>query len=330
MKLMTGLLSGLVIFLLIAGCVSSNAGVKSSASLVETPTQAPVSGPIAMPPMPQDTGFTVPVPVGPIAAPGEIIEPVPGGVIDWGARVVRARGAGVLDPGDENRARARLMAERAATVVAQRNLLEIIKGVRVDADTKVENFVTSYDVIFSRVEGVVKGARPVGPAKYDSVNGVVEVELEVSLDGPQSVADALVPALNQQSGEVATQVSSQVREFFRQYSGLVLDAGNSGLKPALFPKIYDEAGNLLLDTRELYRYTGERGQAVLNYINRLDEILNRPEFARAPLVIKIKAVRGKLGSDIVISRQDADRLKWLKDGAKFLFEAGRLIVRLLL
>lgn len=330
MKLMTGLLSGLVIFLLIAGCVSSNAGVKSSASLVETPTQAPVSGPIAMPPMPQDTGFTVPVPVGPIAAPGEIIEPVPGGVIDWGARVVRARGAGVLDPGDENRARARLMAERAATVVAQRNLLEIIKGVRVDADTKVENFVTSYDVIFSRVEGVVKGARPVGPAKYDSVNGVVEVELEVSLDGPQSVADALVPALNQQSGEVATQVSSQVREFFRQYSGLVLDAGNSGLKPALFPKIYDEAGNLLLDTRELYRYTGERGQAVLNYINRLDEILNRPEFARAPLVIKIKAVRGKLGSDIVISRQDADRLKWLKDGAKFLFETGRLIVRLLL
>jgi len=329
-KLMTGLLSGLVIFLLIAGCVSSNAGVKSSASLVETPTQAPVSGPIAMPPMPQDTGFTVPVPVGPIAAPGEIIEPVPGGVIDWGARVVRARGAGVLDPGDENRARARLMAERAATVVAQRNLLEIIKGVRVDADTKVENFVTSYDVIFSRVEGVVKGARPVGPAKYDSVNGVVEVELEVSLDGPQSVADALVPALNQQSGEVATQVSSQVREFFRQYSGLVLDAGNSGLKPALFPKIYDEAGNLLLDTRELYRYTGERGQAVLNYINRLDEILNRPEFARAPLVIKIKAVRGKLGSDIVISRQDADRLKWLKDGAKFLFETGRLIVRLLL
>lgn len=322
-----------VIFLLglmVAGCVSSSAGVKSAGSPVGAPTQAPVAGPIQMPPVPQDTEFTVPVPVGPIAAPNEVVEPVPGGVIDWGARVVRARGFGVLDPADENLSRARLMAERAAVVVAQRNLLEIIKGVRVDSDTKVENFVTRYDVIYTRVEGVIKGARQTGPARYDSAAGIVEVELEVALDGPQSVADALLPALGPQSGELSAQVSPAVREFFRQYSGLVLDAGNTGLKPALFPKIYDESGNLLLDTRELYRYTGSTGQAVLNYITRLDEILSRPEFARQPLVLKIKEVRGKLGSDIVISRQDAERLKWLRDGAKFLLDAGRLLVRLIL
>jgi hypothetical protein len=217
--------SGLAVVVLTAGCVSSSAGVKAASGPVEGPTQAPVSGPVAMPRLPRDSGWTVPVPVGPIAAPGEIVEPVPGGVIDWGARVVRARGSGVLDPADENRSRARLMAERAAVVVAQRNLLEIIKGVRVDADTKVENFVTSYDVIYTRVEGVVKGARPVGPAKYDSAAGVVEVELEVSLDGPQSVADALQPALGAGTGSVQAEVSPAVQEFFRQYSGLVLDAG---------------------------------------------------------------------------------------------------------
>ncbi|MEO0010252.1 MAG: hypothetical protein ABIK51_07015 [candidate division WOR-3 bacterium] len=318
--------------LLLSGvqCVSSGANVRSAGGSVQTPAQAPVAGPVQMPPMPQDTGFTVPVPVGPIAPPNEIVEPVPGGVIDWGARVVRARGSGVLDPADENLSRARLMAERAAVVVAQRNLLEIIKGVRVDSDTKVENFVTRYDVIYTRVEGVIKGARQTGPARYDSAAGIVEVELEVALDGPQSVADALLPALGPQSGEIRAQVSPAVREFFKQYSGLVLDAGNTGLKPALFPKIYDESGNLLLDTRELYRYTGSTGQTVLNYITRLDEILSRPEFARQPLVLKIKEVRGRLGSDIVISRQDAEKLKWLKDGAKFLLEAGRLIVRLIL
>ncbi len=310
------------LLVLAVGCVSSNAGVKAASG--------PVSEPVVMPRLPRDSGWTAPMPVGPIAAPGEIVEPVPGGVIDWGARVVRARGAGVLDPADENLSRARVMAERAAVVVAQRNLLEIIKGVRVDADTRVENFVTSYDVIYTRVEGVVKGARPAGPARYDSAAGVVEVELEVSLDGPQSVADALLPALESKAEAVSAQVSPAVQEFFRQYSGLVLDAGETGLKPALFPKIYDEQGNLLLDTRELYRYTGGRGQAMLNYIRQLDEILNRPEFSRVPLVVKIKAVRGRLGSDIVISRQDAERLKWLKDGAKFLYEAGRLIVRLLL
>ena len=41
---------------------------------------------------------------------------------------VAVRGAGVLDPGNSNRDLAWQMAQRAATVVAQRNLLEIVKG----------------------------------------------------------------------------------------------------------------------------------------------------------------------------------------------------------
>lgn len=327
---MKGVFCCLSLIVLCLGCFSSEQRVRSASQPVSVPTQAPVEGPIQMPPIPKDTGSTVPLPVIPITKPGEVTEPVPGGVIDWGARVVRARGSGVLDPADENPARARLMAERAAVVVAQRNLLEIIKGVRVDSDTKVENFVTQYDVIYTRVEGVVKGARQLGPARYDSLAGVVEVELEVSLDGPKSVVDALNPVLGTPASGPAPEVSAQVQEFFRQYSGLVLDAGNTGLKPALFPKIYDEDGNLLLDTRDIYQYTGSTGQAVLNYIAKLDEILSRPEFSKQPLVLRIKQVRGKMGSDIVISREDAGKLKWLRQGAKFLFEAGRFIVRLLL
>ncbi len=311
------------------GCASPTATVRQ-AGAATTPTQAPVSGPIEMPRIPEEE-FTLPAPVADIVKPGEIVEPVPGGAIDWGAGVVRARGSGVIDPGDPNPARARLMAERAAVVVAQRNLLEIIKGVRVDSDTKVENFVTRYDVIYSHVEGVVRGARQVGPAKFDSLAGIVEVELEVNLTGPQSVADALNPAFTPApTAQPPTTASAAVREFFRQYSGLVLDAGNTGLKPALFPKIYDEDGNILLDTRDYYQFTGATGQQFLYYINRLDEILARPEFAGQPLVLKIKQVRGKLGADIVLSRQDADRLKWLKDGARFLFDAGRFLVKLLL
>jgi len=317
-------------FFLFVSCISSSAAVKS-VSTAQVPTEAPVSGPVQMPPIPRETSAIVPLPVEEIVSPGEVVEPVPGGVIDWGAKVVRARGSGVVDPGDRNPGRARLMAERAAVVVAQRNLLEIIKGVRVDSDTKVENFVTKFDVIYTHLEGIVKGARQVGPAQFDSATGVVEVELEVNLAGPQSVTDALEPALLQ-PGAITPEVktTASVREFLQKYSALVFDAGNSGLKPALFPKIYDEAGNLLLDTKELYQYTGTTGQKVVHYIGKLDEILSRPEFAHQPLVLKIKQVRGKMGTDIVLSKEDADKLKWLKDGAKFLFDAGRFLVKLLL
>lgn len=316
----------LTVFIFVS-CVSSGTGVRATGS-TRVPTEAPVSEPVQMPPMPKEEVGVVPVEE--IVSPGEVAEPVPGGVIDWGARVVRARGSGVVDPGDPNPARARLMAERAAVVVAQRNLLEILKGVRVDADTRVENFVTKFDVIYTHLEGIVKGARQVGPAQFDSASGVVEVELEVNLVGAQSVAEALAPALGQTKTAAPEMQASGVREFFQKYSALVFDAGNSGLKPSLFPKIYDSAGNLLLDTKELYQYTGTTGQKVVHYIGKLDEILSRPEFANQPLVLKVKQVRGKLGADMVLSKEDADKLKWIKDGARFLLDAGRLLIKLLL
>jgi hypothetical protein len=307
--------------LLVAGCPSTATVATSSVA-----TNVPISQPPAA-----DTGtFTIPTPLGPISAPGAVTEPLPGGTIDWSGKVVRARGTGVLDPGNTNRAQARLMAERAAVVVAQRNLLEIIRGVRVDSDTKVQNFMTQYDVVYTHVEGIVKGARQLGDAKYDSVAGTVEVELEASMYGPDGVEGAVQPALGA-GGEVSSaSLSPQVREFFQQYGGLVMDAGSTGLQPALFPKIYDENGNLLLDTKDYLSYAGQPGAYAVQFVNSLDQILARPEFARQPLVLKVKEVRGKLGADIVIGRNDADKLKWLKDGAKFLLDAGRFLVKLML
>lgn len=325
----TGLVLVLSLVVLATGCVS-RATVRQSS--VETTT--PVGGPAQTRPerggVEADTGaFVPPAPVGPIAAPGELVERMPGGAVDWSGRVVRARGTGVLDPGNPNRAQARVMAERAATVVAQRNLLEIIKGVRVDAETRVQNYMTDYDVIYSSVEGVVKGARQRGPALYDSVAGTVEVELEVALYGDSSLSSALAPVLTGggYGGEVGAAVAPQVREFLRQYSGILLDAGASGLKPAMYPKIYDSNGNLLLDTRQ---YLGTAGGYGLQFVQKLDQVLARPEFARSPLVLKVRQVTGRLGTDIVLSTEDAEKVRWLKEGFRYLAAAGRFILRLVL
>lgn len=281
--------------------------------------------PVRQAPAPEVT--IPPPPVAYPAQPGRITEPVPGGVIDWGGRTVRATGSGVADPGITNPAQARLMAERAAVVNAQRNLLEIVKGVRINSETRVENYMTRYDVINSSVEGMVVGARQVGPAQWDSGRGIAQVELELPLVGPQSVAEALEPALAISRNDRAPQMTPAIEEFFRQYSALVIEARDTSLKPALFPRIYDEDGNLLLDTEQAF---GRTARTAVHYVRQLDEILNRPEFSRQPLVVRLRQIRGRVGADIVLSRQDADRLRWLKDGARFLLEAGRLIVKLAL
>jgi hypothetical protein len=287
--------------------------------------------PAEPPPVPE-APFALPTPLGPILAPGQVRELVPGGAVDWSGKTIEARGTGVLDPGNSNRDQARQMAERAATVVAQRNLLEIVKNVRVDSDTRVQDFMAEHDSAYQRIEGIVKGARQRSPAIYDSLGGTVEVELECGLYGDSGIAGALTPrsAAGPRQGDIsAGGLSRPALEFLRQYSGLVIDAGDTDLKPALFPKIYDEGGSLLLDPREYLMYAGVPGTCAVQFVGTLSQVLARPEFGQ-PLVLKIRESRGKFGADIVVARGDADKLKGMRDGLEFLMDTGRIIVKLAL
>jgi hypothetical protein len=314
-------------------CLVAAAGLLLSLGCAKTETVGASGSPAvsAPPPAPVDTSFTMPPSVGPISAPGQVAEPMPGGTVDWSGRTVRARGSGVLDPGNANKAQARLMAERAAVVVAQRNLLEIAKSVRVDSDTRIQNYMTEYDVVYSNMDGIVKAARQPGPARYDSVAGMVEVELEIPLYGDSSIQRALQPVLAAPDVPLtAPSLSPQARDFLRRYSGLVLDGGTTGLQPAMFLKIYDETGNLLLDTRDYLKYAGRPDAYAGQFVSTIDQMLAMPEFAREPLVLKVKEIRGKLGTDIVLGRGDADKVRWLKDGFKLLMDTGRFVLKLAL
>jgi hypothetical protein len=73
------------------------------------------------------------------------------------------------------------MAERAAKADALRNLLETVKGVRVDSETTVESFITKSDRVLTRVSGIVIGARVVD-TKYLS-DGAVEVTVTIHMTG---------------------------------------------------------------------------------------------------------------------------------------------------
>jgi len=60
-----------------------------------------------------------------------------------------------------NLAQARAMTERAAYVVALRNCLRTVKGGAGRLCDSVENYMVKSDVIKTRVEGIVQGARVV-------------------------------------------------------------------------------------------------------------------------------------------------------------------------
>ncbi len=120
---------------------------------------------------------------------GDALENVGQGSINWTSGEILATGIGAPPSGALNAAQARAMAVRAATVVAYRNLLEIVKGVRVDSESVIENFMVKSDVIRTRVTGVVRGARILSK-KYLS-DGSVEVVAALSMKG--AFLDSIVP-----------------------------------------------------------------------------------------------------------------------------------------
>ncbi|MHB8845092.1 MAG: LPP20 family lipoprotein [Nitrospirota bacterium] len=122
-------------------------------------------------------------------SPSDAVETVGQGMINWTSGEVYATGIGAPPSYSVNPAQARAMAERAAQVVAYRNLLEIIKGVRVDSETVVENFMTKSDIIRTRVDGIIRGAMPV--KKQYLSDGSVEITVAMRMKG--DFLNAVVP-----------------------------------------------------------------------------------------------------------------------------------------
>jgi hypothetical protein len=190
-------------------------------------------------------------------------EPVGEGWIDWTRGMIYARGEAALNAKENNRALARVQAERAATVIAQRNLLEIIKGVRVESETTVETFVLKSDRIKATVTGVVRGASPVKVEEDPS--GSVRVTIAAPLWGDlsKSLLEEILPApsggllnsltrharlgLNKVIRSMASWVGgSRAQAGIPQNTGLVIDVTDTDIKPGLFPKIYDQEGHLIV------------------------------------------------------------------------------------
>jgi hypothetical protein len=119
----------------------------------------------------------------------DALETTANGTINWTIGEVYAVGIGAPPARPANMAQARGMAERAAFVVALRNLLETVKGVQVDSETVIENFMSKSDVIRTKVDGIVKGARIV--KKQYLSDGSVEILVSMPMKG--ALMNSFVP-----------------------------------------------------------------------------------------------------------------------------------------
>ena len=79
--------------------------------------------------------------------------------VNWSSGEIQAEGAGIAQEGMPA-SRAKLFSCRAAVVDAQRNLLESIKGVRVEGTTVVANMMVESDIIKLSLIHISEPTRP--------------------------------------------------------------------------------------------------------------------------------------------------------------------------
>lgn len=247
----------------------------------------------------------------------DVIEPVgTTGKVDWSTGVITAVGIGAPPAQPANAAQARAMAERAAQVVALRNLLEAVKGVRVDSTTLVENFMVTSDVIQTSVSGIVQGAM-VMDKKYMS-DGSVEVTVGMKLTG--ALADTLLPR-TPPTGLTGTLVPAAPGQ---AYTGLIVDARGLGLKPAMAPKIVNEEGREVYGSAWVGRDYAVR-EGMVGYLKDPIAAQTNPRVSDRPLLVKAMRVSGEGRVDLVIANADAAMLHSAAQNLSFL-EKCRVIV----
>jgi len=253
-----------------------------------------------------------------IVAPGEAIERAGSGKINWTGGWIETTGLGA-PPAKTPAGQARAMAQRAAHVVALRNLLEIVKGVRVDSATLVENYMVTSDVIKTQVSGFVKGAQI---TKTDfQTDGGVEVTVRMPLWGTDSLITAF---MNEKSVKPQDIPAGPMSE--EGFTGLVIDARGVGVKPAFFPVILDQTGMVLygpdMVDRSIAEKEGLAGYQTLPKNAELSAVFGegarviRPvavaagvREGRRPLKIKGADKAGTLNANIMISSEDAKKIK---------------------
>ena len=250
----------------------------------------------------------------------------------WEQGAITAEGFGTPPMGTYG-SKASIMARRAAIVDAQRNLAEQVSGVQVDAETTVENFVISSDLVKTKVSALIKGAMVVEEQMMP--DGAYRVVMSMPMYGTQGLASAIMPAIRDNTPPtppppvISATITTQI-QMGGTYTGVIVDAGGMGLKPSFSPVIYDTNGRAIYGVSNI-NYDQAISQGMVGYSASVSAAQTLPRVGATPLVIKAVQVRGGNNStnpvNVVVSVDDGDRILAANQQSQMLMNGSVVFVR---
>jgi len=247
------------------------------------------------------------------------------GSINYSEQMINAVGIGFVPSNAVNAGQARRMALRIAKQDAMRQLIEIVNGVTLTSETTMSGAMVD-DVINTKVQGFIRGARPVGQPKYLSDTSV-EMEYSVPMSGISDIIlpPVTVPTNNQPANNVAGAASQTTTPQAGGVTGVIIDARGLNARPAMAPRILDQNGNPIYGPGKYSRkYAVENG--VVGYSKTLEAAQKDQRVMGNPIVVKGVATSGTNKTDITISNADVSKIDLANRNYKVLNDCRVLIL----
>ena len=243
------------------------------------------------------------------------------GIINYEDGYVEAIGIGAPPERYLGKPNARPMALRAAKLDAYRNILEVIKGVRVDSNTVVRDFMTESDEIRTSVEGVVRNFTVVDQSYLS--DGTVEVTVRMNLSG--RLSQTVLPKGPELAPPAAPAPAPPAVTPADSVTGLVIDARGLAARPAMSPKIVDENGKEVYGSMQVDRQYAIQ-QGMTGYARDLTAAQSNPRVTSNPLSVKGIRADGPGKCDIIISNADAAKVRASAEAMNYLQKCRVMIV----
>jgi len=245
----------------------------------------------------------------------------------WAAGELVLEASRALDPGTASIVRAKSDAQADLESRISSLLLAALEAVPLDSSHTVGELAADDPAYFDGLHRLARAARP--EAVYLSADlARLTLRWIFPLFGERGITGSLLPpreaAMRRPLGSTAS----------RAFTGLVIHAqgplpavgtgSNAVLAPALFPRIWDENMDLVLEKGQV-RAAALSRWGMVGYLDRLDEEAIRERAGADPLRVAARAVFGRLPVDVVIPVAAARQLLSVARNVEALRE-GRICI----
>ncbi len=211
----------------------------------------------------------------------------------------------------------------SARADANRQILEILKQIKINATLSVDEYASKNDVILA---GMEKTARDADILKqYYTSALAVEIMIETSIFG--GFLQLVLPEEIRQIPKISLDIPMENFHVIGEnsYTGLIIDVRGLGIEPVINPLVISEQGHDVYSSAFISReFAVQNG--VCTYICSMDQAMRDKKVGNHPLVLKGLRKEGKPNPAVVISMSDYRLLEKSTERHTFLKECRVIMV----